>query len=43
MSISIAGWEKIFPTNAAGKWNFSYHPAGSVEQIFFFPATEKEC
>ena len=30
-----------FPTNVAGKWNFSYHPAGSAEQIFF-PSNRKK-
>ena len=30
-----------FPTNVAGKWNFSYHPAGSAEQIFFSPQQKK--
>ena len=30
-----------FPTNVAGKWNFSYHPAGSAEQIFFSQQQKK--
>ena len=30
-----------FPGNVAGKWNFSYHPAGSAEQIFFSQQQEK--
>ena len=30
-----------FPTNVAGTWNFSYHPAGSAEQIFFSQQQKK--
>ena len=30
-----------FPTNVAGKWNFSYHPAGSAEQILFSQQQKK--
>ena len=37
-SAALAG---NFPTNVARRWSFSYHPAGSVEQIFF-PSNRKK-